>query len=454
MISPDKESMPLGLMFDQVVRSASADIPHYATLYSSNPHFENDRELWKTFIERFKNCRDDVERLRWLRFCLIALDLKDFEKFKAHAPDFNIFLEEIEKIDSLKSILVDFKKLPVQKKENLITVEWLSEYFEGKAHPFSFAFFVSPLSLIQLVIQKWNQNQKRQELVVLTQKLYKEGMLHDAKVKKEVRSFAFKVAEAGLGSDLLDLVRQQDEKDKIEFEDELPSLLQVASSPQRDSYITKMASDLVKQDQNLYSRLKPADFVHLAWTKNKGPSVQSFVDYFNLVTVFIKKSILDAKKKDQASLIELWIDVAKMVYHLNDLNLTIAIISTLEGSDIDHLSASRKIPEIKSIFKKGLFDLFDPVQHYHKLGVHIKKIEEQNQLYIPFMGQILSELTFINESPNEVEGHINKKKLEVITKILAKIFQKKVEVEHNIVFQTNLLQVLDNATTTSQRFSR
>ena len=456
-------TLPLGVVFDKALKS---DQPHeiheLAVIYSKNPHFQNDREVWSTFLNRLKECNSDVERLRWLRFCLKALEKKDLEKIKNHRAEMDVLLKEIEKVDHLKRVFTEFKNLPHMKLDQKVTKEWLDYVLnlEPGITVVSFLSFTEADSVISVLHNRWEEKVDDQpKLIQFLIEGQKYGLWNIPKVKKNVRSLALKaVGEKIAGSEeLLQLIRGSSEKEiEPEFDDEGKSFFDIAGEGYASQDVDHFVRDISLRSRLLYDQINVRHLFHQAWEKNKGPTVAKFIQFTNVITDLVGESILAVKShEDKARLISFWIEMALHAFTLNDLNQPIAILSALDKFEIAHMKKAWEQVNPSLVLKKeGLSDLYCPFQNFGKMRHHIATLEANNTDFVPMMGLYLKDLLFVDEgNPSIVNDRINIEKIKLLVKTLGKIFRKRVQNEKDFIYHTHLIKTIEAYGTSSRRYS-
>lgn len=461
MMKTDSEAaLPLGVVFDRALKSdAPHEIHELAVMYSKNPHFQNDREVWRTFLSRLKDCTDDVERLRWLKFCLKALEKKDLEKIQNHREEMDILLKEIEKVDHLKRVFTEFKNLPQIKLEQKLAKEWLDSALtcEPGIYVVSFLAFTEADTIIPFILEKWEEKPKdRAKLLSLLIEGQKYALWDIPKVKKNVRSLALKASEEKVdgGEELLKLIRLPVEKKASPEMDEGKTLLEIAEKGYSQQDIDHVSRDISLKSSLLLDEFNVRHLFHQAWEKNKGPSVTKFIQFTNAFTDLVSDSILGLKGyEEKGRLISFWIEVALHSFTLNDLNQPIAILAALDKVEVAHLKKAWEHVNPMLVKKKSfLSDLYCPFQNFGKMRHHIATLEANNTLFIPMLGLYLKDLLFADEgNANVVNDKINIEKLKLLVKTLGKIFRKRVQNEKEFIYHTRLIKTIEAYGTSTNR---
>lgn len=454
-------NLPLGVVFDKAIKS---DQPHeiheLALIYTKNPHFENDREVWRTFLSRLKECSDDVERLRWLRFCLKALEKKDLEKIQKHREDLDVLLKEIEKVDHLKRVFAEFKNLPQIKLDHKITREWLGYVLDQdhKIGVLTFLAFTEADTVISVLQEKWDESPKeREKLLSFLIEGQKFGLWSMPKVKKNVRSLALKACEEKIegGEELLRQIRlPKEKKNDPEVDDDGKSFFNIALHGYTHEDVEHISKDISLKSHLLFDQIDARHLFHQAWEKNKGPTVSQFIQFINSITELVGESILGVKSNEEKGrLISFWIEVALYAFTLNDLNQPIAILAALDRVEISQLKKAWEHVHSSLIMKKAaLIELYMPFNNYKKMRNHIDNLESNNTSFIPFLGLYLKDLIFADEgNPSLINDRINIEKIKLLIKTLGKIFRKRVQNEKEFIYHTRLIKTIEAYGTPSNR---
>lgn len=447
-------NIPVGLMFDRVVKTDKvSDIHSLALSYIKNPHFQNDREVWKTFIERFKLCQDNDQRIRWLRFCLKSLDAKSSRQLEAHSQDLEELMAEVAKIDVLAKSLEEFKELPRQKKEVEKAAQFLNYVIKVesgfKGWALALPWFVSvDLFISQAEVQFDSlPAEEKEHLLEVLKFLQSEGLLSHPRLRKKVRLLGEKVSDTPAAKELLESIRRENSAlYQITFPEVNPkSFKEISEKGFTEQEINDVLDDIMTYETILMKRLTVDDFIGLAWSKGRGANIKKYIHFFNDLSETITDSILQAESmKGKARLIIFWIELALKAFSRNDLNLTAAIILKIDSVEISRLKEPLShVPKPILDKKNELLELFSPIGNFRKLQSHIEDLNLAKIEYIPFIAPYLTHLTFIEEShKNEIEGQLNKEKAMLLAKTLGKIFRNRVQLEEKSSYRTHIIKII------------
>lgn len=169
--------------------------------------------------------------------------------------------------------------------------------------------------------------------------------------------------------------------------------------------------------------------VFLKKNKNKTcPNVVENIDKFNRLSFFIILDILSYdNSKDRAKMIDKWVKIAEYCKKINNFNDLFAINSALNNFIITGLKLTLKEIHKKTISSlKEINKLCDFKGNYKVLREYMKKLK-QDEYYIPYLGILLRDLNFFEESSKYIINGklINLEKIENIQNILDKFFRFK-----------------------------
>ncbi|KAJ6251158.1 guanine nucleotide exchange factor [Anaeramoeba flamelloides] len=198
--------------------------------------------------------------------------------------------------------------------------------------------------------------------------------------------------------------------------------------------------------QNLLTKIKTNELLDLAWTqKNKkeiSPNVISLIERFNWLADWASTMILKAEDDKQRTkiLIKL-IDIALKLQSLNNYNDVMALMGGLEGSAVSRLENTwKRLPNQYMEAFRLLSKLTNAIGGYQELR---KAYNESPLPMVPFIGVFLSDLVYIEELPNRIEGNlINWAKKRRIYDVI-RFIKKCQAVKYNFVYFRIVKQFLE-----------
>lgn len=202
--------------------------------------------------------------------------------------------------------------------------------------------------------------------------------------------------------------------------------LQEKAKPVLEMTSESIAQQLCLYEFELFKDIELKDFLGGAWTKKdkyeRCPHLCEFLDHFNAVTNWVVSTIVnepDVSKR--AALIVKFIEVAEIMY--KNLNFTgfFEFYSGISSACVSRLS---KTIELIPDFKRRMEPLdkaADPTKSYAAYRTQIAMNKTKG--YIPFIGVIIQDLTFINEgNPDNTEkGYVNFEKCRMMAKQLLSV---------------------------------
>jgi son of sevenless-like protein len=177
-----------------------------------------------------------------------------------------------------------------------------------------------------------------------------------------------------------------------------------------------------------YSKIRVSELLNQAWSKKDkstaAPNVLAFIDRFNKTSVWVASMvILPADVIRRAMLIGYFIKVAKELQGLKNFDGMQSILSGLQHTAVVRLRQTWRLVKDRTEFEemKALMK-FD-----HNYKVYREHVSNHvTPPAIPFIAPFLSDLTFADENPKELNGLLNVSKCRLIARTLGKIrqFQK------------------------------
>lgn len=264
--------------------------------------------------------------------------------------------------------------------------------------------------------------------------------------------------EAGLalGNALDQVSDQRIEAKKVEIK-EGPNAIDMRAAfravvtrtePDRAGLLNALTADLRLQNSQTLTNIDEREFRGLAWSKpqardNYAPNISSVAQNFNEISETIRASILSPEivtsKEEAGAAIEFCIELMDACIKDNNFNAAMVINSVLSTAEVNRLITTRK--DEKEEVPTGLVDkkhmqmkknaaalLTHDASYKAYREAYDKALEthEPGKAPIPFIGPMLTDLTFINDgNPNVKEGRTNLGKQELLETQLDKFRETK-----------------------------
>ena len=201
----------------------------------------------------------------------------------------------------------------------------------------------------------------------------------------------------------------------------------------------EIGEELIRVTKKLLNKIEKKELykaVYLKKNKNiTSPNVIENINNFNKLTFFIIEDIISYDNpSDRAKIMEKWAQVAEYCKSRRDFNDCIAIHSALNNYIITGLNLTNKELRYKgSNLIKSISNFCSCDGNYKNIREEIKKLINLKEYYYPYLGMMLRDITFFEESSKYlVNGNlINFEKIENIQNIIENNFRYREEEHKN-----------------------
>ncbi|EGC33639.1 hypothetical protein DICPUDRAFT_48828 [Dictyostelium purpureum] len=191
----------------------------------------------------------------------------------------------------------------------------------------------------------------------------------------------------------------------------------------------EIARQLTLYDFQLYSSIKPTEFLNQAWNKpsmaaRKSPTILKIIARFNDISAWIVQLILQPDRvKTRAKRLKRIINIADELRKINNFNTCIAFISGINNSAILRLKHTHSLLTKKYV--DTLRNLEKEMNCESSYKAYRDKLKNSDPPVVPYIGLYLTDLTFIEEgNPNIIRNNlINFAKYYLIHKVISEIQQ-------------------------------
>lgn len=183
-------------------------------------------------------------------------------------------------------------------------------------------------------------------------------------------------------------------------------------------------------EHELFAGVHLTEFVGQGWAKAdkaaRCPGLVKLTASFNRCSSWVAGHIMNVHSREARSKrFAFWVEVHKQLFNLNNLSLAVALGAAFEMTPVFKLR-NRNLIEVKSSAKKWL-SYFAELQARNKAGYRklLRKIVADGDPGIPYIGNHLSDLTFIEDgNPNTVDGDlVNMRKYFMLAKAVRTLDQ-------------------------------
>jgi len=173
----------------------------------------------------------------------------------------------------------------------------------------------------------------------------------------------------------------------------------------------EIARQLSLIDFENFVKIQPKECLNQSWAKGqretKAPGICGMVSQFNTVSMWIGTVIVQhPDMKERAEVIEKFIEIAKKLWELNNLNGVFTLTAGLALAAVYRLK--KTWPLINDDSKKSFEDLQKAISREGNFAEIRKRIKNVKPPAMPYIGIYLTDLTFIEDgNPKYVNGKIN-----------------------------------------------
>ncbi|KAG5513777.1 hypothetical protein PMAC_000815 [Pneumocystis sp. 'macacae'] len=160
----------------------------------------------------------------------------------------------------------------------------------------------------------------------------------------------------------------------------------------------EIARQLTLKESRLFCSILPEELVKLGTSKktNASTTVKAMAALSTDITGWVAESILSQNDiKKRTTVMKQWIKIGNKCLELNNYNTLMAIVSALNSSTISRLKKTWNTLSTKS---KNIFENLRSITDYSRnYAVYRSRLKENLPPCLPFLGLILTDITFIEE---------------------------------------------------------
>ncbi|KAF2070302.1 hypothetical protein CYY_008382 [Polysphondylium violaceum] len=177
-----------------------------------------------------------------------------------------------------------------------------------------------------------------------------------------------------------------------------------------DAPVKEIAKSLTAVDYSIFICIEAKELLNGAWgkphLKDRAPNITKLISRFNEVSMNVIQSILNEEKlKDRCKVMARFIKIAKHLHELRNYNSLMAIYAGISHSSITRLKWTKKI--LPKTHQKTLLDLEKLMESDENFKNYRNELKTITTPCIPFLGLILSDITFIQEGNGDFVGDNN-----------------------------------------------
>lgn len=192
----------------------------------------------------------------------------------------------------------------------------------------------------------------------------------------------------------------------------------------------EIARQLSLMDWEYFSKIKPTELLNQAWSKPKlkhrAPNVLAFIAQFNRTSTWAATEILSAPNiRERVKVVTKLIKISEKLTQMNNFNSLMSISAALNCSSVSRLKHTfAELPPNAAKGKKDIDELVTSDGNFKILRQRIADINPATTPCIPYLGYVLSDLTFTDENPDKIQGMINFNKRVMVYRIINGILSR------------------------------
>eukprot|EP01132_Coremiostelium_polycephalum_P007586 gene7586-9327_t len=173
----------------------------------------------------------------------------------------------------------------------------------------------------------------------------------------------------------------------------------------------------------MFEKIETSELINQKWCKNPAlaPNITDVITFFNKVSNWVSYSIVnESKLRNRSFIFSKFIKIADCFLELKNFHLLMAVLSGLNSSPILRLKYTKA--KLSKHSRQTLIEHEQLMSTNQSLKNYRSILEETQPPCIPFMACHLSDLVFVDEGNQQLNGLlINFKKLEILSKIIKTI---------------------------------
>lgn len=211
----------------------------------------------------------------------------------------------------------------------------------------------------------------------------------------------------------------------------------------------EIARQLSLMDWEYFSKIRPNELLNQAWSKPKlkhrAPNVLAFIAQFNRTSAWAATEIMTAPNiKERVKVVTKLVKISEKLAGMNNFNSLMSISAALNCSSVSRLKHTfADLPPNVAKGKKDIEELVSSDGNFKILRQRIAAVNLTNAPCIPYLGYILSDLTFTDENPDKINGMINFNKRVMVYKIISGITSRQ-KVPFNFQPVQQIVRILRN----------
>eukprot|EP01129_Flabellula_baltica_P008499 TRINITY_DN3387_c0_g1_i1.p1 TRINITY_DN3387_c0_g1~~TRINITY_DN3387_c0_g1_i1.p1 ORF type:complete len:623 (-),score=119.30 TRINITY_DN3387_c0_g1_i1:76-1944(-) len=215
-----------------------------------------------------------------------------------------------------------------------------------------------------------------------------------------------------------------------------------------------VAKQLTREEQDVFQKINLKEFFKGNWNSEEtAPSVHSFIAQVNRNSYWVATTVVTGFRQDQDSVVQddnlrsliisKWLDVLGILIDMKNFNTAMEIYLGLNMDSVCKLKCW-------SLVSKSALENLNRFENYLKSNYKEYRAQIQTEgPCIPILSVILSDLTFLEEIPDEEDCAVNITKMRLLSKIFSSISEFKknrynIECSSRIEFALSNRHIIEN----------
>lgn len=191
-----------------------------------------------------------------------------------------------------------------------------------------------------------------------------------------------------------------------------------------DIHPLEFSRHITAGDWRHFRKIKPSELIDKAWNSDSksliAPNIVALIERFNRLCYWVASEIVSTiHPKQRVLVLERFIDMAKGFLQLRNYHALVAMFTAFNMNCVQKLKSTWKSISKKHLsVVKEIDNIFDSKANFK---VYRSLLRMSQPPVIPFEGIFLSDVTFIYENPDKIEGLVNFEKANMLGELLRTI---------------------------------
>ena len=216
----------------------------------------------------------------------------------------------------------------------------------------------------------------------------------------------------------------------------------------------ELARQITVCDWMIFKKIQPRELLNQSWSKPKlkyrSPNVLAMIRRFNVISNWVTSSILSRDcVRDRALVMERFVRIGEELLRLNNYNSLMSILGGLNASSVSRLKFTTE--EMDQSCQRQRTVLEQAMSSDNNFRDYRARVNDtpQGVPVLPYLGVYLTDLTFVDENSDFVDGLVNFSKRMLIFNIIHQISVRQnspynIQPVQQIIERLSRIQILDD----------